>query len=333
MTSFSNIVVFHPGAIGDVMLATPVGVALRANFPQARITYWTHPSLIELLSLLKSVDRVEGFVKDEGVLRHLQYLWRLKPDLLVDLAGSSRSGWLARFSGAKVVRYRKQTYGAYPIVHAVDNFLATLEPLSLEPLANKFPTISVGKKDLSAVENRLSAAGFSGKVLVGLVPGVGKLRSHRAWISDGWTYTARVLLKTGRYTPVLIGGTDEISLCHAIAQEVGDGCLNLAGELTLVETAALLKSCKAVVAGDTGPLHLSVAVGTPVVGLYGPTYKERSGPYGCLDTVVSQSHYCQCHDVKVCSLTQSAGPGECMSRIMLEEVFDQLRIVLADCQL
>ncbi len=312
------------------MLATPVAAALRANFPRAKITYWTHPSLISLLGLLKAVDRVEGFVKDEGLLTHLQFLRSLKPDLFVDLAGSSRSNWLTLFNSAKVVRYRKQAYATTPIMHAVDNFLATLEPLSLQPMDLKFPTISAHESDLLSVKQRLKEAGANDRILVGLVPGVGKLRSHRAWIPDGWSYAARILCESSRYTPVLVGGGDEVSLCDEVAKKVGAGCVNLAGKLSLVETAALLQSCKVVVSGDTGPAHVAIAAGTPVVGLYGPTFKERSGPYGCLDDVISQSHYCQCHDVKICSITQTAGPGECMSRIMLEEVFERLRVVLDD---
>lgn len=330
MANFHNIVVLHPGAIGDVMLATPVAATLRANFPAARITYWTHPTLIDLLGLCGSIDECVGFNKEEGVLELRRILAGLKADLLVDLAGSNRSQWLTFLSGSSTVRYKKQATGATPVEHAVDNFLATLAPLSLKALDNKFPTLSVRESDVSAAKQKLKDAGAPELPLVGLVPGVGKLRSHRAWISDGWTYLARILVRSGRYLPVLIGGSDEISLCDGISNDVGNGCINLAGKLSLVETASLFTQCRTVVSSDTGPAHISVAVGTTVVGMYGPTFPERSGPYGNSALVIDQSHHCQCREVKQCSVIDAAGPGECMRRIMLEEVFAKLRIALDD---
>src|SRR5262249_40510540 len=147
--------------------------------------------------------------------------------------------------------------GQVPMVHAVDNFLATLKPLSLDALEKKFPTLTVGVQDISTATQKLADAGAGELGLVGLVPGVGKLRPHRAWITEGWTYLARILLKSGRYMPVLIGGEDEAALCQGIEKDIAGGCINLAGKLSLVETASVLSLCRSVVSGDTGPAHLA----------------------------------------------------------------------------
>ncbi len=333
MTNFHNIVVLHPGAIGDVVLASPVATTLRSNYPDARITYWTHSALFDLLGLCSAIDNCVSYHKGDGLLKLRQILGSLKADLLVDLAGSSRSRWLTLFSGAQVVRYQKQPAGCSPVQHAVDNFLSTLEPLALTPLAVRFPTLTLPDEELSAAQTKLDASVAAALIPVGLVPGVGKLRPNRAWIADGWIYLARILIRSGRYVPVLIGGEDERSLCETICEAVGNGCVNMAGVLSLVQTAAMLRLCRTVVSGDTGPAHIAVAVGTAVVGLYGPTYPERSGPYGYADLVVDQSDNCRCRETKRCSLIDAAGPGDCMRRIMLEEVFSRLRHALHDEQL
>lgn len=140
----------------------------------------------------------------------------------------------------------------------------------------------------------------------------------------------RHILERQTHIPILIGGTDDFEIAQRINSELGDRCLNLCGQLKLDETAAMLKCCDVVVSGDTGPAHIAVAVGTPVIGLYGPTIPARSGPYAYFDYCLDQSQSCQCIGQRYCSVANPRGPGECMSRIMLTEVIDKLHQVLGE---
>lgn len=79
--------------------------------------------------------------------------------------------------------------------------------------------------------------------------------------------------------PLVAWGPGERDLAEAVGADV-------APQTSLRELAFLLKHAKAVIGGDTGPLHLAAALGTPVVGIYGPTNPLRNGPYGQLDRVV-----------------------------------------------
>lgn len=163
--------------------------------------------------------------------------------------------------------------------------------------------------------------------MIGIVPGVGKVRPHRAWLYEGWQYLIHHILEWNSHLPVLIGGPDEVELCRRLNEDSNNACLNVSGVLSLPETAAVLKACEVVISGDTGPAHLAVAVGTRVIGLYGPTFPERSGPYGCLDLVLDQSENCQCLALKQCTFANPGEPGRCMQRIMLPEVLEKLRMV------
>ena len=69
---------------------------------------------------------------------------------------------------------------------------------------------------------------------------------------------------------------------------------------------------------------MAVAVGTPVIGLYGPTLPKRSGPYGYADLTIDQSSSCRCLEHKVCQVSGRELPGECMERIMLSEIIQRL---------
>src|SRR5438094_5589465 len=118
MEPFSNIVIYHPGAIGDVMLATPVAATLKQSSPAARITYFTHESLKPLLSLCACIDDIRAIDKRWSFGKQRMTLLQDRPELIVDLSGSLRGRLLTAMAGAKVLHYRKQSKFAKPRIHA-----------------------------------------------------------------------------------------------------------------------------------------------------------------------------------------------------------------------
>ncbi|MBN9395017.1 MAG: glycosyltransferase family 9 protein [Candidatus Melainabacteria bacterium] len=329
MKSFANIVIFHPAAIGDAVLATPVSTTLKLNFPGAKITYWSHPSLKSLLlELCPAIDEFVEFQKDLGFWKLRKQLLALKPDLFIDLSNSSRGYMLPILTGIETRRYEKESETVAQPVHAVGNFLATIKDICGTYPQNLFPTLYPDVIAEELIPQLVEMHRLDYRPLIGLVCGVGSLRPHRAWIPDGWIYLVKQILDCLPHTPVFIGGTEDYDLAQRINAECGNRGMNLCGQLQLPETAAVLKCCDVVVSGDTGPAHIAVAVGTPVVGLYGPTNPLRSGPYGCSAYLLDQSESCECLGAKICHLAGPAQPGECMGRIMLPEVMAKIRLAL-----
>src|ERR1700735_4751563 len=108
MQSFGNIVVFHPAAIGDAMLASPVAATLKLNYPGAKLTYWTHKDLRQLLlGLCPSIDDVVDYDREAGILELIKTARNLRADLFVDLAGSFKSLIMTWPTKSKVLRYEK----------------------------------------------------------------------------------------------------------------------------------------------------------------------------------------------------------------------------------
>lgn len=329
MDSFSNIVIFHPAAIGDAMLATPVAATLRLNFPGAKITYWSHSSLRPLLlGLCPYVDEFIDFNKELGFLALRKQLMSLRPDLFVDLSNSSRGEFLPIFSKIKTLHYVKNEGKGNDQQHAVGNFLETIKPICPQTPDKLFPTIFPDAVAETLVPQLVAAHRMEYGPLIGIVPGVGQFRPHRAWLFDSWAYLLRHIIDRYPHIPILIGGADDYERAQKLCSEVGERCINFCGQLKLDETSALLKSCDVVISGDTGPAHIAVAVGTPVIGLYGPTYPARSGPYGYSSYVLDQSSSCQCIGQKICQFAGPGQSGECMGRIMLTEVIERLNFVL-----
>ena len=316
---------FHAAAIGDAVLATPVSVKLKQALPNVRISYMTHASLFPLLKLCTSIDNFYPYDKTQPVFQVRDKIASLKADLVVDLSGSLASMVRTAFTAPTVLTYKKRGEKSRRVIHAVDNFLETISSLNLPDPPSLFPSLV---PDDQLRQKNAATVGGGALIRVAMVPGVGALRPHRAWQEDRWVELAANVLATGRHEVILIGGKEELALCQRIAEEVGERCHNLAGKLSLPETAAMLQQCVATVSGDTGPAHISVAVGTAVVGIYGPTLPSRSGPYGMSDTTVDVSASCSCLLAKCCKVSGPSQPGACLREVTCSQVLSRLQAFL-----
>ncbi len=298
------------------MLATPVSASLKQKYPSAKITYLTHESLIPLLSICPSIDELIPFDESLSVVGVRASIKAAKPELIVDLSGSSKSFWQTIFSGAQVLRYKKN-----PAIHAVDNYLDTVSSICDKPEKDKiFPTLFPNESEKEKVRKLVYR---ENKRLLALIPGVGSLRPHRAWPEDKWIALTKHILWEKDHALILLGGTEDRTLCSRIAEKAGEYCFNLAGKLSLPETAAALSLCDAAVAGDTGPSHIATAVGISVVGVYGPTLLERSGPYGYSELALTVTNQCKCVNRKSCVIGEGV-PGKCMAEIPAQAVYTNL---------
>ena len=112
----------------------------------------------------------------------------------------------------------------------------------------------------------------------------------KTWSADRYIALINQATQRWGYRVILTGGpsSQEMALAEQIANGIKGVYCNLVGKTDLLQLAALLKTAEIVVAPDTGPLHLAVAVGTPVIGLYAATRPECSGPYGQLKYCVNR---------------------------------------------
>jgi ADP-heptose:LPS heptosyltransferase len=111
--------------------------------------------------------------------------------------------------------------------------------------------------------------------LVAIAPGT--IWETKQWGSVGFAEVARHFLKK-RLAVILIGSDRERGLCEDVAG-LAPGAINLAGETTLTELAALIRRSVICLSNDSGPMHLAVALGRPAVSVFGPTDPVWAGPY------------------------------------------------------
>ncbi len=324
MRSPQHIVIFHPAAIGDSMMASPVAMVLKNYFPDAKITYWSHSSLRPLiLDMCPYIDQFLDF-KKENVFRLLTQLKGTKCDLFIDLSSSLRGSVLSAFGAGRALRMTKKKKDDIAFGHMVDNFLDAIRPLCPQLPERLFPTLDLEKFPQSSLSPDVVLLKGRKENLIGIVPGVGKLRPNRAWPEKNWIELIEFILSSGHFVPVLVGGPEEVDLGLNLSNKF-PSCINLCGKLSLAQTAYVLKLCKIVVSADTGPAHIATAVGTPVLGMYGPTQASRYGPYDCRKDAIDMSDSCKCLYEKACHQNSGEGSGECMKAISTQVVLDRLQ--------
>ena len=303
-----KIAIVKLSALGDVIHALPVARALRRHFSDASLTWIVEAREYAILRDHPDLDRV--LPVDTRLWRRL--IWRpsrsrqvwgklgrlrlrvraARFDVAIDLQGLLKSGLLTAYTGARLRigfsagHCRERVNALFTnrhvtpppgAVHVVAQYLSLLEPLGVPTAAPEFHLPARPEAE-RRIADFLDERGLkSSDRLVALNPGAG--RPDKRWPVSHFRALAERLATEAGARVLLLWGPDEIHM----ARQIGDGRGSrpvLAPPTDLDELTALLRRASLMIANDTGPLHLAAAVGTPALGLYGPTRAERNGPYG-----------------------------------------------------
>ena len=300
-----RILLIKPSAIGDVVHALPVLSLLRRRHPDAEISWLVTPACAGLLEHHPLLDHVIFFERQRlgqgyrspGALHELRRFTRSlrerEFDLVIDLQGLFRSGWLSWQTGAKLrvglasaregapLFYTHRVQAGERERHAIEKYLDAAEALGLGrgPVEFVFNTTDVHRH---AVREKLASLGE--KPIAALFPGAN-------WLTKRWPVkhfaTLAEKFRAAGFATVVAGAGGDSQLAEGIRPD-----LNLCGRTTLPETTALLERSALVVANDTGPMHIAAALGRPLVTLFGPTSEIRTGPYARPLTVLRAEMPC-----------------------------------------
>lgn len=146
-----------------------------------------------------------------------------------------------------------------------------------------FPLPDLSKETVS-VQEKLQKNELQGEYIV-VVPGA--RWKTKEWPAEHYASLIKMIIADG-CSVVLAGGPDDIAKGEKITELAGKPMqlINLIGQTSLRELAALIKGCKLFISADTGPLHFAAALKKPLIAMYGPTKADRTGPYGSDDATV-----------------------------------------------
>ena len=332
-----DILVLRLSSLGDVVLTSSFLQSAAEHFPGARITFVVRDDLSEVAGALPHVAQVVP-VRRAGGLGELRVtagaLARTPWAHVFDLHRSLRSRLLTLRLGPRLrPGFDKQELPRWMLVHCKrdiyarfggstpmrERMLAPLGRLGFAPQLHPTRLVVPAAARARAATALGPIASDARAPLVGLVPGA-RWPSKR-WPAERYATLATRLAAETSTRLVLVGGAADREACSEVARAAGPSCTDLAGELGILETAAVLERCALVIANDSGLLHVAEAVGRPVLGFFGPTAPQFGyTPYRAASRMLRQPPPCSpCS--KNGSRPCSRPTHECMENISVGSAF------------
>lgn len=325
-----NLLVVGPTWVGDTVLSTPVLANLRAAFPSARICYLATAWAAGVLRGHPGVDELRVRPRTlAGDIRAALALRRERVEWAIVLPNSVRGALLAWAAGARRRTGYDRNGRAFLLTepvprprepgHQVEEYLALLRAAGVS-VARRLPWIAVSREAEAFAEEVFHRAGIGPEdPVVGIQPGA-RFGATKLWAWERFAAVGDRLAGSEGARVLLLGSRGEAPLTARIASAMKSGVVDLAGRDDLSLLPGLLRRLSVLLTGDTGPMHIAAAVGTPVVGLFGPTDPRRTGPAGEGHTVLRRELFCS-----PCFLKRCPYGHECMEGLGVEEVYEAAR--------
>lgn len=331
--SISRILIIQPRGLGDVVLSTVVANNVHREFPGARIDYLVHKPNQTALEKIPFINEVISYKREEfkGGLKALLTVRKNRYDLVIDLYCTPRTALDAFMSGAawragRKLRWRGFAYNVEipietsPLLHQVQRHIQFLKALGVGSDSTEV-FFGRGEDDIGFADTFFGETFETGQLVVGISPGGNwparkcdpvKLTEIGDAILD--TYHTQLLLIWGP------GERDEINEIRSLMRNP----VVLAPPTDIRQMGALISRCSLFISNNSGPMHISVAVGTPVLSIAGPVDPVRQGPYGDAHGSVRLDELdCIGCNLKVCSRNH-----ECFLQLPVSRVMDALASII-----
>jgi len=332
LNEFCRILVIRFRFVGDVLLTTPALQVLRRRFPECYLAMLTdaaaaevvegHPALNEVM-VFKPAGRERGWSRWRRYWQLMRHIRQQRFDLVFNLQPGDRGGLVAWWSGARGrvgyarpgermffynVRAPYLTGARYRVEHVLDALRAVGIEAEAEP-----PSLGLTEADRGAARAFLDGH----HPVVVLHPG--RPSTRKTWQDERWTELADSLAERHGARVIFAGAPPEAERVQRIAAAMRHPSVSVAGKLNLKELAALIERVDLFIGIDSAPLHLTSAVGTPSVALFGFSNPVEWNPPGAehiaLHKPLAEHPCCPPHCCEV-------GQSPCMKNITVEDVMD-----------
>lgn len=347
MLNNKRILIIRLSSIGDVLHATPVAKALKKTYPACHITWIVSKTAASLIKTNPYIDEVLIWSREEfeaaATNRHLSQLKKLwlqlkvfyrhkKFDIALDIHGLFLTGAIIyasrtprRIGMAKTRELNRffmteQAPAPASSEHVIKRYLSVLQPLGIDAddcqMTLNIPAETEKFADTFFLQNNLTAD----RPIVMVNP-------KTSWSSKNWDnahFAKCIELIDEKAQIIICGGSQDRQAADWIKHLIRRPIINAAGQTSLLELAALLKKTTLLLTGDTGTLHIGIAVETPTISLWGPTRPQQYGPMTPQHKVMLTPYSCRnCHKT-ICRLKNNA----CMAAITPESVAVQINAML-----
>jgi lipopolysaccharide heptosyltransferase I len=329
-----NFLIVRLGALGDIVHTVPAVAALRRAYPDARIDWVVDARHAPFAELVLAVDRIIR-LEQATVQAWVDLVRRLRPyryDVALDFQGLMKSAVLARASGAaRVVGFSiwhlrekgarpfySEVDSGEPAPHVIGKNLSLLSTVGIASKAIEFPLARTASAALEAVRRESGGAPFA-------LINPGAAWPNKRWPSARFGEVAAFVREVRGLVPFVLWGPAEASLAGEVVA-ASSHAARVAPATTIADLLELSRAASLMVSGDTGPLHIAGAAGTPLVAIFGPTNADRNGPWSAEDVVISRYGGCDCHYQRQCHQA-----SWCLNDVSVAEVTAAIQQRLAAC--
>jgi lipopolysaccharide heptosyltransferase II len=297
--SARKICVFKIGAMGDVLMSTPMVHALRQEFPRARIDYWTGQASAQVLKNNHDLNAVIAFPDETFLKKRVTIALGLarriaaqKYDVMFVLDKHWSLGVFGRLCRIPVrIGFDREgegfgnthTVGYLPVRHEIDYYLELAYLAGARRVVQPKPELPLAKEDIAFARSFFKQRGLNPQKTIGIAPGgaknPGQDMAIRRWPLERFAAVARQLEKEG-WQVLLLGRSPGDDFTVQPMLSAAPNAVNAIGAYALHQSAALMKLCKLIICNDSGPMHFAAAVGTPTVSVFGATDPNRKAPRG-----------------------------------------------------
>ena len=331
-----KIIVLTCEHIGDLVCTTPALRSLRRLYPDAHITVEVGERAACVLENNPFFDELILRPDHQGLSgrwRFIRLLQRRRFDLGIVLEHSADLAlflWLGQVPERVGILYKKKFAKLYtrsiPFLRTdhemIDHFRDVVALLGGD-VSDRATEVFPDAEDCHAVEQICAEAGIKpGQQIIALNPGASAPANR--WLPERFAELGDLLSVWENTRVVLLGGPSDVPMAEEIQARMKTPALSLTNRFTVLQLAEFLRRCTVVVTGDTGPMHLAVAMQTPVVALFGPAVPSESGPgYAPGHTVIRKGDGCPS-----CTKYECREDRKCMRLIAASEVADAVQAII-----
>lgn len=336
----SRILIVNMNWLGDVLFSTPFIRLLRKNLPSSYIACMVVPRCKEVLEHNPRLNKIILYDEDDnhghltGKLRFINELKKERFDTAILLHRSFTRTLLAYLAGIKRrVGYKTPkrsfllTDKLPPVgdsIHRIDYFLGFAKPLGfkveLDDEEMRACEFYISDADRSAIRHILASKGLSPEhPFIVINPG-GNWKPKR-WSVDFFAELADRLISDFKVNIVITGSRRDVVLAETISLKMRAKPFILCGRTTLKQLGALFEIARLVISNDSGPMHISVAMRTNTIAIFGPTSPLITGPVGVGRYVVLQKDV----GCKIPCYNLGCSDYRCMKAITVDDVYENVK--------
>jgi lipopolysaccharide heptosyltransferase I len=350
-----NILLIKMSSLGDVVHGVPTLAAVRVRFPAAKITWLVDERFRDVIAAhpaLKSIIAAPApkwlttwpaarTLRAAGQYQVIPELRSRRFDLVLDLQGLFRTGFLAAATGARqriglaearegAPLFYTQTISAPWQWHAVRRCLRLAELLGARA-EHASPRIYVEARGLEAAQRLRSEHGLAAAEPY-VVVSPRSSRVEKNWPPERFAELIAHLWRARGLRTLLLGGGTDSPVCRQIAADSHSPAI-VVTRVRLSVAMAIISEAALVVSNDSGPLHLAAALARPLVGIYGPTDPARVGPWENERWVVQETANCprcqaeRSHPSRRLTLT-ALPPHTCLNELPVGSVLARVELAI-----